>query len=64
MDVLVAKFSRPSAFRNEPFAEEEQAELFGASGPALSFKFAMPPVANVGLSDDFVSMNAFRDLLS
>lgn len=46
MDSLVAKYSRPAAFTNETF-EDQQEDLQNDTTPALSLKFAMPPVAQV-----------------
>jgi len=49
MDTLVARYSRPM-FSNEGYAKEQQEELEGVQEvPALSLKFAMPPVAQVCL---------------
>jgi 20S proteasome subunit beta 5 len=49
MDTLVARYSRPM-FSNEGYAKEQQEELEAVQEvPALSLKFAMPPVAQVRL---------------
>jgi hypothetical protein len=49
MDTLVARYSRPSYQQNEAFSEQEQQDLADAV-PSFSLKFAMPPVAHVGVS--------------
>lgn len=49
MDTLVARYSRPAYEQNELLSEQEQQELVDGT-PALSLKFAMPPVAHVSLS--------------
>jgi 20S proteasome subunit beta 5 len=47
MDTLVARYSRPM-FENEGYAKEQQEELEMAQEvPALSLKFAVPPIAQV-----------------
>ena len=47
MDSLVARYSRPM-FANEGYAKEQQEEMeLVQEVPALSLKFAMPPVAQV-----------------
>lgn len=47
MDSLVARYSRPM-FENEGYAKEQQEEMeLVQEVPALSLKFAMPPVAQV-----------------
>jgi len=46
MDTLVARYSRPAYQQNELFSEQEQQDLMDGA-PALSLKFAMPPVAHV-----------------
>lgn len=47
MDALVAQYSRP-ALQNEVYTEEDQHELTQIT-PPLSLKFALPPIAQVGL---------------
>lgn len=50
MDTLVARYSRPM-YENEGYAKEQQEEMeLVQEVPALSLKFAMPPVAQVSLS--------------
>jgi len=49
MDALVAKYRRPAAMMQEQFGEEEEMDIMGAENPALSLKFAMPPVTHVSL---------------
>lgn len=46
MDTLVAKYSRPAAFQNETYADQQE-DLHDDMTPSLSLKFAMPPVAQV-----------------
>ena len=48
MDALVAQFSRP-AFEDEGYSSEDQQELTQVT-PPLSLKFALPPIAQVCLS--------------
>lgn len=50
MDTLVARYSRPVASHHEAFADEQQDDLQDDMAPALSLKFAMPPVAQVSLT--------------
>lgn len=48
MDTLVARYSRPAYTENEAFTEQDEQDFSdGVPGPSL--KFAMPPVAQVGL---------------
>lgn len=55
MDTLVARYSRPM-FENEGYAKEQQEEMeLVQEVPALSLKFAMPPVAQVSLCPCFSS---------
>ncbi len=49
MDTLVARYSRPTYQDNEVFSEQEQQDLT-TTLPPLSLRFAMPPVAHVGVS--------------
>ena len=47
MDTLVARYSRPAALQHETFGEDQQDDLANDMAPALSLKFAIPPVAQV-----------------
>lgn len=42
----MARYSRPAYQQNELFSEQDQQDLADGA-PALSLKFAMPPVAHV-----------------
>ncbi|MAD86360.1 MAG: hypothetical protein CL912_25665 [Deltaproteobacteria bacterium] len=55
MDTLVAQYSRPM-FEKENYAEEDQMELYQPT-PSLSLKFAMPPIAQVGLPSSFLDLS-------
>lgn len=48
MDTLVTQYSGRPQFQNEGHDQLEEQELYGQT-PGLSLKFAMPPVAQVGL---------------
>ena len=47
MDSLVSQYSQP-AHMEEGQSQDEQLELYSGN-PELSLKFALPPVAQVGL---------------
>lgn len=47
MDALVAKYRRPAGMMEESFGEEEAQDMMALENPALSLKFAMPPVTHV-----------------
>ena len=47
MDALVAKYRRPAGMMEESFGEEETQDMMALENPALSLKFAMPPVSHV-----------------
>lgn len=47
MDALVAKYRRPAGMMEESFGEEEAQDMMALENPALSLKFAMPPVSHV-----------------
>lgn len=49
MDSLVAKYSRPKYEQNEPQDNDVMQELNDDPWANLSLKFAMPPIAQVGL---------------
>lgn len=47
MDTLVARYARP-LYEEEGISDDEQMDLYQPA-PALSLKFALPPVARVSL---------------
>ena len=48
MDMLVAKHSYSA--HDDELSQQDQEDDFSANTPALSLKFALPPIANVSIS--------------